>query len=114
MNQLHHIAIICSSIDGLQFYKDLGFQEIERINRERDCVIFLKGYEIILEIFVDSSHPSRLSNPEALGLRHFAIRVDDFSNLKDKYKDAEIKTDWHNEKYFILYDLDGLPIEIHE
>ena len=38
---LDHIAIIVSSEESVDFYKKLGFQEIDRIVRSYDAVVFL-------------------------------------------------------------------------
>ena len=41
--RLHHAAIIVSSETGIDFYKDLRFEEVERQQRENDQIIWLKG-----------------------------------------------------------------------
>ena len=77
IKRLHHTAIIVSSEVGVDFYKGLGFVEENRIDRGYDQIVWMNGYGEKLEIFIDSTHPARMTNPEALGLRHLAFEVDD-------------------------------------
>lgn len=111
----HHIAIIVSSEAGVDFYKALGFKEIERQDRSNDQLIWMKGNCCTLELFLDSTHPQRVSNPEANGLRHIAFETDEKLEIKreklSKYNPEPIK-----EKYriFFVKDSDGQPIEIRE
>ena len=114
---LHHIAIIVSSEEGVEFYKTLGFKEENRINREYDQIVWLKGYDETIEIFIDKSHPSRLDNPEALGLRHIAFEVDDVEkewNRLKQFNPEPIKIKDDGKKLFFVKDPDGLPIEIRD
>ena len=104
---LHHIAIIVSSEEGVNFYKTLGFDELSRAIRP-DChdeLIYLSNGLITLEIYKDPTHPKRLTNPEAFGLRHLCFQVEDIGD--------DFKTD-KNGKFKFIYDPDGLPIEIRE
>lgn len=112
---LDHIAIICSSERSIDFYKHLGFTEIDRENRGHDILVFLKGYGIVLEMFVDPTHPPRVNRPEAMGLRHLALRVDDVQSTLNEFEiDAEPIRE-RDEKHFTFFkDPDGLPIELHE
>ena len=73
---IHHIAIISSNEKSVEFYKRLGFTEIFRKNREYDIIVLLEGYGMQLELFIDSNHPERSVNPERIGLRHLALKVD--------------------------------------
>ena len=111
---LHHIAIICSSEDSIDFYKRLGFKEIFRRTRSYDTVVIIEGQETRLEIFIDQNHPQRATNPEALGVRHIAIKVDDLGKARQNFDCGPILTDWLGEKYCMTADPDGLPIELHE
>lgn len=112
---LDHIAIICSSEKSIDFYKSLGFEEYSRENRGYDVLVFLKGYGITLEIFIDPTHPPRVDRPEAMGLRHLALRVD---NVEDTIEELKIEAEpirEKNGKHFTFFkDPDGLPIELHE
>ena len=65
---LNHIAIIVSSEDGIDFYKNLGFEEISREirnNENHDELIYLDNGLTTLEIYKDPTHPKRITNPEA-------------------------------------------------
>lgn len=105
--KLNHIAIIVSTEEGVNFYKSLGFTEISREVRinQHDELIYMKLENLILEIYKDSTHPQRLSKPEAYGLRHLCFEVDD---IGDEYKID------NKGKFKFVYDPDGLPIEIRE
>ena len=49
---LHHISIIVSKEEGLLFYKRLGFEEVKRIERGYDSVVYLETCGITLEIYM--------------------------------------------------------------
>lgn len=112
--ELHHIAIIVSSEKSIAFYGKLGFHEIDRIDRGYDTIVMMEG-PCLLEIFIDPEHPARANHPEALGLRHLALKVD---NLEQTIAGLDIETELIREvggKHFtFLKDPDGLPIELHD
>ena len=115
---LDHIAIIVSSEKSLRFYMKLGFTELYRTEREHDTVVLmlLSGTEIILEVFIDPNHPERMSDPEAKGLRHFALKVDYIEGTLEELgiEGSNIMKDWIGTRYCFISDPDGLPIELHE
>jgi len=114
---MHHIAIIVSSEAGVDFYKTLGFEEENRIDRGYDQIVWMTGYGEKLELFIDSTHPERVTNPEALGLRHLAFEVDNVDAEWDrlsKYNPEPIRTKDDGKKVFFVKDPDGLPIEIRD
>ncbi len=115
---LDHIAIIVSSEKSLYFYSKLGFTELYRKDREHDTVVLmlLSGTEIILEVFIDPNHPERMSEPEAKGLRHFALKVDNIEKTLEELglEGSNIMNDWIGTRYCFISDPDGLPIELHE
>lgn len=120
---LHHIAILCSKREAsLRFYETLGFAVYEsHVRPERkDEVIFMNGLGIVLELFISDKHPQRVSNPEAYGLRHLALRTENAEAahvilLDAGYNPEPIRTDTFNgRKLFFVKDPDGLPIELHE
>ena len=117
IKKLHHTAIIVSSEAGVDFYKVLGFKEENRIDRGYDQIVWLIGYGEKIEVFIDATHPARMTNPEALGLRHFAFEVDDlqieWERLKP-YHPELIRTKDDGKKVFFVKDPDGLPIEIRD
>ena len=104
---LNHISIIVSSEIGVKFYKDLGFTEISRTARLscHDELIYLSNGELVLELYKDATHPKRVTNPEAYGLRHLCFTVD--------HIEGECKTD-EKGRFAFIYDPDGLPIELRE
>ena len=125
MNTIHHIAIICSDKEAaLHFYHDLlGFSIIrENYRPERDdWKIDLRINDATeLELFIMKDRPTRVSNPEAYGLRHLAFRVpsvdETVAELEGKGIPCEhVRTDtFTGEKMTFFHDPDGLPIEIHE
>ena len=78
---LDHIALIVSAEENLAFYEKLGFKEKNRIERGYDTVVFMENNSIVLEIFIDSNHPARVTNPEAMGLRHIAFVVESLEEV---------------------------------
>lgn len=110
---LNHIAIIVSSEAGVEFYKQFGYREVSRTVRPEchDSLVILSGDNSTLEIFVDGTHPARVTNPEALGLRHLCFQVEDLDVFQ--FEEA-IRVKTTGERYSFLKDPDGLPIEIIE
>ena len=82
---VHHFAIIVSSEVSVEFYSKLGFAEIFRKVRAYDTVVLMEVYGIKLEIFADPNHPKRETNPEILGLRHLALKVDSCEEMSKVY-----------------------------
>lgn len=117
IKRVHHIAIIVSSEAGVDFYKTLGFEEENRIDRGYDQIVWMAGYGEKLELFIDSTHPARPTNPEALGLRHLAFEVADvdaeWERLR-RFNPEPIRTKDDGKKVFFVKDPDGLPIEIRD
>ena len=109
---LDHIALIVSKEENLSFYEKLGFREVKRIERSYDTVVFMEGNGVIIEVFIDPNHPARVSNPEALGLRHIAFVVEDLSKVDVECE--EIRTDWFGRRFTFTRDPDGQPIELKE
>ncbi|MCR9063692.1 MAG: VOC family protein [Cytophagales bacterium] len=125
LNSIHHIAIICSDFQrSKDFYtKVLGFEILAETYREaRDSYkldLTLKG-QYVIELFSFPNPPSRVSRPEARGLRHLAFEVNDVAQEKDKLAAAgvtseEIRIDELTGKKFTFFeDPDGLPLELYE
>lgn len=107
MMLLNHIAIIVSSEVGVAFYKQLGFEEKSREVRPsaHDELIYLSNGVTVLEIYKDPTHPKRVTNPEAYGLRHLCFQVETLEGQCKEDKKGRFK---------FIYDPDGLPIEIRE
>ena len=78
------------------------------------------GDDYIIELFSFPSPPSRLTRPEAAGLRHLAFEVD---NIDESVRELDalginhetVRTDEYTSKRFLFFqDPDGLPIELYE
>ncbi|AWW31769.1 VOC family protein [Echinicola strongylocentroti] len=122
---IHHIAIICSDYQtSKKFYTEvLGLKVVketyrkERMSYKLD--LSLNGTYVV-ELFSFPDPPSRLSRPEACGLRHLAFSVGDLKlavqELAAKGVEVEpMRTDENTGKKFAFFsDPDGLPIEIYE
>ena len=113
--ELHHIAIIVSTEKSIEFYSRLGFHEISRVDRGYDIIVMMEG-PCLLEIYIDPTHPARVNQPEALGLRHLALKVNNLEQTLAELGNMEIEPIREaGGKYFtFIKDPDGLPIELHE
>ena len=122
LNLTHHIAIICSDRDkALDFYMNkLGFALIREAVRPQDILIMLQSGETVLELFVKPDAPQRVNDPEAMGLRHLAFRVENMDEavawLNSRGVETEpVRNDTVNGGRFTFFkDPDGLPLELHE
>jgi len=125
IDNLHHIAIICSDYKkSKRFYTEiLGFKiENEVFREERNSFkldLSLNG-KYLIELFSFPNPPKRATRPEATGLRHIAFGVKDIeeaiAHLK-KYQvvTEPIRVDEHtHRKFTFLSDPDDLPIELYE
>jgi glyoxylase I family protein len=124
-NRVHHVAIICSDYArSKRFYVEiLGLKAVREIYREERKSFKLdlqvaEHYQI--ELFSFPHPPVRPSRPEACGLRHLALEVEDVAGtariLKERGVEVEaIRVDETTHKLFTFFaDPDGLPIEIYE
>ena len=125
LKKIHHIAIICSDYQrSKEFYTEiLGLEILQEVYRkERDSykldLALQKNY--CIELFSFPNPPTRVSRPEALGLRHLAFAVEDIEkeveklNAKGIYIEP-IRVDEYSLKKFTFFeDPDGLPIELYE
>lgn len=112
--ELDHIALIVSREENLAFYEKLGFVEKNRIERGYDTVVFMECNGLLLEVFIDSNHPARVTNPEAYGLRHIAFEVESLEEVMRIVECEEIRTDWFGRRFAFTKDPDGQPIEFKE
>ena len=112
--ELDHIALIVSKEENLAFYRKLGFIEKNRIERGYDTVVFMECNGLLLEVFIDPNHPTRVSGPEALGLRHIAFVVESLEEVMRDVECEEIRTDWFGRRFTFTKDPDGQPIELKE
>jgi glyoxylase I family protein len=125
LNGFHHVAIICSDYKvSKTFYTDiLGFSVIdENYRSERDsykCDLSLPDGSRI-ELFSFPGAPSRISKPEAQGLRHLAFKVENIDTVVATLADnnvvcEDIRVDPYTNKRFTFFqDPDGLPLELYE
>jgi glyoxylase I family protein len=125
LSALHHIAIICSDYAfSKKFYTQvLGFKPIREFYRaERRSYkldLELNGTYLI-ELFSFPDPPSRVTGPEACGLRHLAFAVADIQNEVETLTNLGIKVepirvDEHTGKKFTFFsDPDELPIELYQ
>ena len=125
LSALHHIAIICSDYAlSKKFYTQvLGFKPIREIYRaERRSYkldLELNGTYLI-ELFSFPDPPSRVTGPEACGLRHLAFAVADIQKEVETLTNLGIKVepirvDEHTGKKFTFFsDPDELPIELYQ
>ena len=124
LRKQHHIAIISSDWEkAREFYVNkLGFELTREVYRpaQNDYLRMLSLWETTLELFIRPDAPQRVNNPEAMGLRHLAFRVEDAvaaaAWLGSRGIETEpIREDLVNGGRFTFFkDPDGLPLEIHE
>ena len=120
----HHIAVICSDEDrALRFYVDkLGFRVEKTFWREQqgDWLRMLRLGDTVIELFIKPDAPQRPTQPEALGLRHLAFRVEDVELAVDWLTARGIETEpvrtapYNGGRFTFFHDPDGLPLEVHE
>ena len=125
LNKVHHIAIIASDYErSKKFYTEVvGLEVVNEVYRqERDSYMLdlaLNG-NYIVELFSFPDPPTRLTYPEATGLRHLAFEVDDvvaaLQELKDKgIKTTELQQDpGTGKRMAFFFDPDDLPLELYE
>jgi glyoxylase I family protein len=123
--RVHHIAIICSDYaTSKQFYTEvLGLevqQEIYRAERDSYKLDLALNGQYLIELFSFPETPTRLSRPEATGLRHLAFAV---TNLDATVRELDahqvayepIRIDeFTSRRFTFIQDPDRLPIEFYE
>jgi glyoxylase I family protein len=124
LKKQHHIAVIASDYaKAKEFYIDkLGFELVQEFYRpqQNDYLRMLRQGDTVLELFIRPDAPQRVSNPEAMGLRHLAFHVEDIEIavawLNSRGIETEpIREDQYNGGRFTFFkDPDGLPLELHE
>ena len=125
ISHIHHIAIICSNYDvSKKFYTEiLGLQimaEHFRVDRQSYKLDLKLNDHYVIELFSFPNPPSRLSRPEAAGLRHLAFAVNDLEKSIKHLNDNGISTEpirvdeFTNKQFTFFADPDGLPLELYE
>ena len=124
LTKQHHIAVIASSYDKAKdFYIDkLGFELVKEAYRPAtdDYLRMLRKGDTVLELFIRPDAPQRPNNPEAMGLRHLAFRVEDIEPVVAWLNAMGIETEpvrvdpYNGGRFTFFKDPDGLPLELHE
>ncbi|MEM9117323.1 MAG: VOC family protein [Cyanobacteria bacterium P01_F01_bin.56] len=123
--RIHHVAIICANYEvSRHFYTQiLGLQVIaENYRAERQSykldLAFPDGSQI--ELFSFPQPPLRPTRPEACGLRHLSLAVEQLAPWIEQLTAAhvpveDIRIDEFTGYRFVFFaDPDGLPIELYE
>ena len=124
LTKQHHIAIISSDYaKAKEFYIDkLGFELAKEVYRpgQKDYLRMLRKGDTVLELFIRPDAPQRVNNPEAMGLRHLAFRVEDIVPAVQWLNSMGIETEpiredpYNGGRFTFFKDPDGLPLELHE
>jgi glyoxylase I family protein len=122
---IHHVAIIVSDLAAARrFYCEaLGGVELAAHYRAaRDSwkvdVQLPDGGQ--LELFTFPAAPPRPSRPEALGMRHLALRVSDLDTVVARLASFNIPCEpiridaFTGARFTFCADPDGLPVEFYE
>ena len=124
LNKQHHIAVISSDWDKARaFYiEKLGFTLAREVYRpaQKDYLRMLTLGDTTIELFIRPDAPQRVNNPEAMGLRHLAFRVEDIEPVVSWLNSVGVETEpvredpYNGGRFTFFKDPDGLPLEIHE
>ena len=124
LKKQHHIAIIVSDYaKAKDFYIDkLGFELVREVYRpeQKDYLRMIQKGDTVLELFIKPDAPQRVTNPEAMGLRHLAFHVEDIEPAVAWLNGMGIETEPIREdkvnggRFTFFKDPDGLPLELHE
>ena len=124
LQKQHHIAVISSDYaKAKDFYIDkLGFVLEKEVYRpaNQDYLRMLRMGDTVIELFIRPDAPARVNNPEAMGLRHLAFRVEDIVPAVQWLNSVGIETEpiredpYNGGRFTFFKDPDGLPLELHE
>ena len=124
LGKSHHIAIICSDYRrSMEFYVEkLGFSVVREVWREerKDYLTMLQNGDVVLELFTKPDAPARVTQPEALGLRHLAFHVENVEEAAAWLNARGVQTESvrsdpvNGGRMTFFRDPDGLPLELHE
>jgi glyoxylase I family protein len=126
-----HVAMSVSDLDrSVKFYSDffdLKCQKRFRIPALNAEACFLKGGNMTLEVFtfpnaepLPSYRKTLISDLRTIGVKHFALNVDDieatFKALKDKRVEiaTQVTLGGSGLRYFFIKDPDGILVEVIE
>lgn len=122
---LHHVALICSNYErSKRFYVTVlnarVMAETYRSERQSWKLDLALSDNTRLELFSFPSPPARLTHPEACGLRHVALAVEDLDAciahlVRCAVAVEPVRVDELTGGRFTFFaDPDGLPIELYE
>lgn len=122
---LHHLAIIASNYErSKHFYIEaLGLcvvAEHYRSERRSHKLDLALADGVQIELFSFPNPPARVTNPEACGLRHMALRVHDLDGEIARLAALGVATEpirvdeFTGRRFTFIRDPDGLPIELYE
>lgn len=121
---IHHVAVIASDYEkSKKFYTELlGFPIINEAYREerKSYKCDLKVGESQIELFSFPDPPKRPNQPEAAGLRHLCLGVDNIEKTVETLEGKSIACEpvrvdpYTGRKFTFFKDPDGLPLEIYE
>jgi glyoxylase I family protein len=122
---IHHVAIICSDYPrSKRFYTEvLGFEvlcETYRVERQSYKLDLKLPDGSQLELFSFSQPPARPTQPEACGLRHLALVVDDLDQTVTYLASQNVATEpvrmdeMTGQRFTFFRDPDDLPLELYE
>lgn len=125
LRRIHHVALICSDYERSKaFYVNLlGLRVVaehyraQRQSHKLDLALPDGGQ---IELFSFPSPPPRPSRPEAQGLRHLALAVDDVAQAKAWLESQGVEVEpvrvdeYTGHRFTFFADPDGLPLELYE
>jgi len=125
LNNIHHIAIICSNYERSKaFYTEvLGLtivREVYRAERQSYKLDLALNGQYVIELFSFPNPPQRLSRPEGTGLRHLAFEVNDIEETIRQLAAYQVVAEpvrideYTGKKFTFITDPDQLPIEFYE
>lgn len=124
INKIHHVAVICSNYEvSKKFYTEiLGLKVIREVYREEreSYKLDLEIGDSQIELFSFKNAPERVSYPEARGLRHLALEVDDIEETVKYLEGKGVKCEpirideFTLRKFTFFEDPDKLPLELYE
>ena len=121
---IHHIAIICADYErSKRFYMEvLGAEIICETWRgqRRSHKLDLRLGDAQIELFSFPKPPPRPTRPEACGLRHLALGVEDLEDCIAHLQQHDVLVepiridDLTDKRFTFFQDPDGLPLELYE
>ena len=124
--KINHIAISVKDLEkSVKFYtKSFGFKEIKRFTKEdwngEAVILELNGFKLELFGFNDyKESKDDSSDLRTIGLKHFAIQVEDLNKKYEELKEKGIDIDTPKKgttckAFCFLRDFDKITIELFE